>query len=139
MSTSGKSREYILHPSIIGEDDGDSIIVNDDYDGIIPFRKITSDDNLRFFDTFRRPYLGFNKPLSGSWFISATGVDYCLMYFWIAKDLSWMQSWLDDSICCGLLALSWSLLVLYHAIRTLNWHELWNFIALFLWLFANYW
>jgi hypothetical protein len=87
----------------------------------------------------RRSYLGFSKPLRLSWFISVVGADYCLIYFWIAKDLSWMQAWLDYSIFFGLIALTWSLLVLFHAIRTLNWHELWNFIALFLWLFANYW
>ena len=43
------------------------------------------------------------------------------------------------SLFFGLSALVWSLSILYHGLRTENFHEIWNFVALFLWLFANFW
>jgi hypothetical protein len=86
----------------------------------------------------RSSFAGFTNSLTLSWFISVFGVEHCHTYFWITKDLAWMQGLRSASIFFGLLALAWSLLILYHAIRTVNWHELWNFIALFLWLFANF-
>jgi hypothetical protein len=102
----------------------------------VPIRKVLSDE--WHFNT-RNSILGFTNPLSANWFFSVIGSEYCHTYFWIAKDLAWMQSWRHFSIFFGLMALGWSLLILYHAMRTLNWHELWNFVALFLWLFANFW
>jgi hypothetical protein len=86
----------------------------------------------------RKMVWGFASPLSLKWFISVVGTEYCHTYFWIAKDLAWMQGDRDYSIFFGLLALFWSLMVLYHALRTVNWHEIWNFLALFIWLFANF-
>lgn len=84
-------------------------------------------------------YLGFRSPLTLTWFISVVGSEYCQTYLWIAKDLSWMQGSRRPSIFFGLVALLWSMLLLYHGIRTENWHEIWNFTAHFLWLFANFW
>lgn len=84
-------------------------------------------------------YLGFRSPLTLNWFISVVGSEYCQTYLWIAKDLSWMQGSRRPSIFFGLVALLWSMLLLYHGIRTENWHEIWNFTAHFLWLFANFW
>lgn len=86
----------------------------------------------------RKAVFGFSSPLTFKWFVSVVGTEYCHTYFWIAKDLAWMQGHRDYSIFFGLCALGWSLVVLYHALRTVNWHEIWNFIALFLWLFANF-
>lgn len=86
----------------------------------------------------RKSVAGFTMPLSWRWFVSVVGTEYCHTYFWIAKDLAWMQGLRDSSIFFGLLALGWSLVILYHALRTVNWHEIWNFVALFLWLFANF-
>lgn len=101
-----------------------------------PIRKIPSDEAI---GSRRESVLGFTNPLTINWFFSVVGVEYCHTYFWIAKDLAWMQSWRHFSIFFGLMALGWSLLILYHVMRTVNWHELWNFVALFLWLFANFW
>lgn len=86
----------------------------------------------------RTSSLGFTAPLSWRWFVSVVGTEYCHTYFWIAKDLAWMQGLRESSLFFGLLALGWSLVILYHALRTVNWHEIWNFVALFLWLFANF-
>jgi len=86
----------------------------------------------------RKTVAGFSGPVTFKWFISVMGTEYCHTYFWIAKDLAWMQGHRDSSLFFGLCALGWSLMVLYHALRTVNWHEIWNFIALFLWLFANF-
>lgn len=98
-------------------------------------RKAKSEDSLEP----RQSICGFTNPLTVRWFFSVIGSEYCHTYFWIAKDLAWMQSWRHSSIFFGMLALAWSFLILYHSLRTLNWHELWNFVALFLWLFANFW
>lgn len=86
----------------------------------------------------RKLVAGFSSPLTIKWFVSVVGTEYCHTYFWIAKDLAWMQGLRDESIFFGLLALGWSLVILFHALRTVNWHEIWNFIGLFLWLFANF-
>lgn len=109
-------------------------------ESMIPFRKIPSDENLtnHHYST-RYSVLGFTTPLTINWFYSIIGAEYCHIYFWLIKDLSWMQSWLYLSIFFGSLALIWSFLILYHSLRTFNWHELWNFTALFMWLFANFW
>lgn len=107
-----------------------------------PMSIVNSDDES-VEDTLREykqpKILGFTNPLTVQWFFSVVGSEYCHVIFWIAKDLSWMQSWRHLSIFFGELALAWSLLLLFHALRTLNIHEIWNFIALFLWLFANFW
>ncbi len=83
--------------------------------------------------------LGITNPLTVRWFFSIIGSEYCHIYFWIIKDLAWVQNWRRFSIIFGSLALAWSIVILYHSLRTLNWHEIWNFIASFLWLFANFW
>ncbi len=83
--------------------------------------------------------LGITNPLTLRWFFSIIGSEYCHIYFWIVKDLAWVQNWRRVSIIFGSLALAWSIVILYHSLRTLNWHEIWNFIASFLWLFANFW
>jgi hypothetical protein len=122
----------LLSPSIKS---GEILAVDEN---AIPFRKIPSDDNLSRYST-RYSVIGFTTPLTVKWLYSVVGSEYCHIYFWLCKDLSWMQSWLYLSIWFGSLALAWSFLLLYHSLRTVNWHELWNFTALFLWLFANFW
>lgn len=82
---------------------------------------------------------GFTNPLTVRWFLSIVGSEYCHIYFWIIKDLCWMQSWRHFSIYAGICALAWCVVILYHTLRTLNYHEMWHFVALFLWLFANFW
>lgn len=68
-----------------------------------------SDANL---SQIRNSVLGFSTPLSKDflsyfncswwptllyaavgWFLSVNGTEYCHTYFWIAKDLAWMQGW----------------------------------------------
>lgn len=89
----------------------------------------SSNNNIK-----RTSYLGFTSPLTLNWFISVVGSEYCQTYLWIAKDLSWMQGLRRPSIFFGLLALIWSMLLLYHGIRTENWHEIW-YIYLYLIIF----
>ncbi len=86
----------------------------------------------------KKSVAGFTFPLSWRWLISVVGAEYCHTYFWIAKDLMWMQGLRNGSIFFGMMALGWSMVILYHALRTVNWHEIWNFVALFLWIFANF-
>lgn len=84
-------------------------------------------------------YWGFSTPLQLCWFLSITGTEYCHAYFWIIADLAWMQIWTEISIAMSSLAMLWSLLLLYHAMKSRNWHEIWHLVSLFLWLFANLW
>ena len=82
---------------------------------------------------------GFSQPLTATWFFGVVGAEYSHTYFWIAKDLFWMQGQRLHSTFFGLAALFWSLLLLWHAVRIGNYHELWNYPTIFLWLFANFW
>jgi hypothetical protein len=91
------------------------------------------------YSSSRPRILGITNPWSIKWIFSITGAECCHLYIWVIKDLAWVQSWREISIVAGITALLWSLVLLYHALRTLNWHEIWNFVASFLWLFANFW
>jgi hypothetical protein len=82
---------------------------------------------------------GFGEPLRASWFFTITGAEYCHVYFWILKDLSWTQELRYVSLFFGTLATLWCVVIFYHAFRTGNKDEVYNTIALFMWIFANYW
>jgi hypothetical protein len=121
-------REHPMDP--FANEDQEDLLEAEDKSKTWPFSRSNQ--------TRRKTAAGFSAPLSWRWFVSVVGTEYCHTYFWIAKDLAWMQGLRDSSIFFGLLALGWSLVILYHALRTVNWHEIWNFVALFLWLFANF-
>lgn len=83
--------------------------------------------------------LGFTFPFSVEWCFSINGAEYCHVYLWICKDLAWTQNWRYFSLSFGILALSWWSIIIYHAIRTKNFDEIFNALSVFLWLFANFW
>jgi hypothetical protein len=82
---------------------------------------------------------GFAEPFRPSWFFTITGAEYAHVYFWILKDLSWTQELKYVSLFFGTLATLWCVVIFYHAFRTGNKDEVYNTIALFMWIFANYW
>lgn len=101
-------------------------------------RKVLSHEDLLAYEKQFSVY-GFSKPLTCSYLFGTVGCEYCHTYFWIAKDLFWAQGHRDYSIFFGLSALLWSLIILWHALRTDNMHELWIYPSIFFWLFANFW
>ena len=61
------------------------------------------------------------------------------IYFWLLKDLAWVQSWYLPGILIGGLACCWSIFLVWRSISHRNLNEFWSRFADFLWLFANYW
>jgi hypothetical protein len=82
--------------------------------------------------------LGFSFPITIEWYFSPVGAEYTHTYFWICKDLAWTQEWRLLSLGFGFSAILWSLLILYHATKFKNGHEIINAVALLLWLSANF-
>lgn len=80
-----------------------------------------------------------NEPWSLSYYTSSKGQENCHIYFWLLKDLAWVQSWYYEGIVIGALACSWSLFLVFKSIQYRNLNEFWSRFADFLWLFANYW
>jgi hypothetical protein len=99
------------------------------------------DDDANNTDPFAEEFgiLGFSEPFTFSWCFSVIGSEYVHTYFWVAKDLSWTQGWRFFALFYGSLAIFWWLVIAYHALRTCNRDEIYNCVALFLWLFANFW
>ena len=98
--------------------------------------KEKSSNNL---DHNQKSIWGFTFPITIEWYFSPTGAEYCHTYFWIFKDLAWTQGWKQTSLLFGIAAIVWSLIILYHAVKHLNYHEVVNAITLLMWLFANFW
>lgn len=82
---------------------------------------------------------GFREPFRLSWFLTITGSEYFHVYLWIAKDISWTQEIRYLSLVFGTFATLWCIIIFYHAFRSGNRDEVYNTVALFLWIFANYW
>lgn len=80
-----------------------------------------------------------NEPFQFSYFISMKGQENCHIYFWLLKDLAWVQSWYYEGLFIGALACSWSLFLIIKSIKNKNLNDFWSRFADFLWLFANYW
>lgn len=81
-----------------------------------------------------------DEPWSWSFYLSERGLDNIHIYFWITKDLCWVQSWFFAGIAIGSTACLYALLL---AFRAIYWQRnislFWIKIAEFLWLFANFW
>ena len=97
------------------------------------------DNNGRVADDEIQSVWGFTYPWSADWCLSVIGSEYCHSYFWIAKDLAWTQGWRFFALFYGSAAILWWGIIGYHALRTRNPDEVWNAIALLLWLSANFW
>lgn len=80
----------------------------------------------------------FTVPWSPQVYFTVRGSENFHIYLWIAKDLAWTQSWYFPSLVFGIAALAWCLVLLYHALRSRCFHEVYMFLALLMWLVANF-
>eukprot|EP01041_Mallomonas_annulata_P003882 gene3882-7751_t len=74
-----------------------------------------------------------------SWHFSVSGSVNTMIYFWILKDFFWSQDSYYSGLTFGCLSLIWCIYLLCLAIYHCNYHEVWQGIGQFLWLFANFW
>lgn len=104
-----RSRDIIVDSPSSTISESSSIDMDRSDSGSLIVRKL-SDENLTNLE--RVSVLGFTTPLSTKhkyddyqfvtingyllalrWFFSVAGTEYCHTYFWIGKDLAWMQGW----------------------------------------------
>ena len=79
-----------------------------------------------------------DSALSSQSFFSVRGLDNVFIYFWIAKDLSWTQSWYYPSWVFGICALAVSIIGIGRAVYHKYVEEAWHQFSQFLWLLANF-
>lgn len=72
-------------------------------------------------------------PLSLEFFLSIRGAENFHLYLWLVKDLAWAQSWYYSGHIFGLLAVSWSIFILCHAVAEGNTNEIVTGTAQMLW------
>ena len=77
-------------------------------------------------------------PWSPQMYFSVRGAENFHIYLWIMKDLAWTQSWVVMSWVFGISAISWTTVLLFHAIKDKCFLEIYMLIALILWLSANF-
>jgi hypothetical protein len=77
-------------------------------------------------------------PWSPQMYFSVRGAENFHIYLWILKDLAWTQKWYAVSWVFGISAISWCLVLVYHAFNDRNYNEIYMLIALILWLAANF-
>jgi hypothetical protein len=82
---------------------------------------------------------GFTEPFQFSWFFTIVGAEYFHVYLWIAKDFSWTQEFKTLSLFFGTCATLWCIVIFFNAFQVGNNDEVYSTIALFMWIFANYW
>lgn len=71
-------------------------------------------------------------------YFSVRGAENFHIYLWIMKDLAWTQKWYIISWIFGISAISWCLVLVYHAFMDKNYNEMYMLVALILWLSANF-
>lgn len=77
-------------------------------------------------------------PWSPQMYFSVRGAENFHIYLWIIKDLAWTQKWTVVAWMFGISAISWSLVLVYHAFKDRNYNEMYMLCALILWLSANF-
>ncbi len=94
-----------------------------------------------FFFTWKDFYqknFYISRPWSLDYYYSVRGSENVHIYLWVAKDLSWSQGWEIPGMFFGCLAIVWCLVLLQHAIHDKNLEEIYMWIALVMWLSANF-
>jgi hypothetical protein len=77
-------------------------------------------------------------PWSPQMYFSVRGAENFHIYLWIMKDLAWTQKWYIVSWIFGISAISWCVVLVYHAFMDRNYNEMYMLVALILWLSANF-
>lgn len=77
-------------------------------------------------------------PWSLPYYLSARGAENFHLCLWIGKDLCWTQDNYVGSMIFGISALAWCGLLFYNAISVKAWEEVYNLVAVTMWLSANF-
>lgn len=77
-------------------------------------------------------------PWSPQMYFSVRGAENFHIYLWILKDLAWTQKWYVMAWVFGISAISWCVVLMYHAFNDKNYNEIYMLSALILWLSANF-
>jgi hypothetical protein len=77
-------------------------------------------------------------PWSPQVYFTVRGAENFHIYLWILKDLAWSQSWTEMAWLFGLSAISWCLVLVYHAIDSRCFMELYMLVVMILWLSGNF-
>ena len=79
-----------------------------------------------------------DEPWTINWYASVRGQESLHVYFWIMKDLSWVQSWYYPGYFFGALSVAWMAYILIQAFRKRSIDEIWCTLAHLLWLLGNF-
>jgi hypothetical protein len=100
------------------------------------------DANISELNNKRETNLGkqfqLDIPWSPQMYFTVRGAENVHIYLWILKDLSWTQKWTVCSWIFGLSAISWCLVLVYHAVEDRNYNEIYMLFGMILWLAANF-
>ena len=106
---------------------GDSIVSNQDAPTIPPLLLVNQLAKL------------FDIPVSPKMFFTIRGSENFHIYLWIAKDFSWSQGLLWESMIFGACTIGWCAVLMRNAFKYSNYEEVYFLFPVTLWLFANYW
>lgn len=102
---------------------------------------MTEESEEPFFFTWK-DFVSRNFYISGGWSIdyyyTVRGTENFHIYLWILKDMAWAESWYWPAMIFGSGALAWCFVILSHAIHARNMVEIYMWVALVLWLSANF-
>lgn len=77
-------------------------------------------------------------PWSPQTYFTVRGSENFHIILWISKDLSWTQGNQGAAMFFGVAALSWCVILAYHALVSKNWEEVYMLVPMILWLTANF-
>ena len=81
-----------------------------------------------------------DEPWTPYFYLSERGLDNIHIYFWITKDLCWVQSWFIAGVIIGSMACLYALFLTFRAaIWRKSISEFWIKMSEFMWLFSNFW
>ena len=78
-------------------------------------------------------------PWSLSYYMSEWGQSNFHIYLWLAKDLSWVQSWYWPAYIFGSLTILWQLFIVGKTISRRNNEDIIVSLTILLWLGALFW
>jgi hypothetical protein len=77
-------------------------------------------------------------PWSPQTYFTIRGSENFHIVLWISKDLSWTQDNRGAALFFGVAALTWCVVLVYHALIIRNWEEVYMLVPFILWLSGNF-
>jgi hypothetical protein len=74
-----------------------------------------------------------------SYYFSTRGQESFHIYFWLLKDLTWVQAWYVEGMLFGTMAVTWQLYMMCKAVHNRSFEEIVCSTGMFFWLFGNFW